>query len=35
MNDLDAAIRAALPEAAVLTAPPAPVATAWAADEKK
>lgn len=29
--DLDAAIRAALPEAAVLTAPPAPVATAWAA----
>ena len=30
--DLDAAIRAALPEAAVLTAAPAPVATAWAAD---
>ncbi len=29
-QDLDAAIRAALPEAAVLTAPPAPVATAWA-----
>ncbi|KQP43680.1 phosphotransferase [Pseudorhodoferax sp. Leaf274] len=32
-EDLDAAIRAALPEAAVLTAPPAPVATAWAADQ--
>ncbi|KQP02353.1 phosphotransferase [Pseudorhodoferax sp. Leaf265] len=32
MEDLDAAIRAALPEAAVLTAPPAPVATDWAAD---
>lgn len=32
MNDLDAAICAALPEAAVLTAPPAPVATDWAAD---
>ncbi|WP_326534526.1 phosphotransferase [Pseudorhodoferax sp.] len=32
MEDLDAAIRAALPEAAVLTAPPAPVATEWAAD---
>lgn len=31
-QDLDAAIRAALPEAAVLTAPPAPVATDWAAD---
>lgn len=31
-TDLDAAIRAALPEAAVLTAPPAPVATGWAAD---
>ncbi|UST55970.1 phosphotransferase (plasmid) [Comamonadaceae bacterium OTU4NAUVB1] len=30
--DLDAAIRAALPEAAVLTAAPAPVASAWAAD---
>lgn len=30
-DDLDAAIRAALPEAAVLTAPPAPVATDWAA----
>lgn len=32
MQDLDAAILAALPEAAVLTAPAAPVATAWAAD---
>jgi hydroxylysine kinase len=32
MNALDAAICAALPEAAVLTAPPAPVATDWAAD---
>jgi hydroxylysine kinase len=32
LDDLDAAIRAALPEAAVLTAPPAPVQTAWAAD---
>jgi hydroxylysine kinase len=32
VNDLDAAIHAALPEAAVLTAPPAPVAVAWAAD---
>lgn len=32
MEDLDAAIRAALPEAAVLTAPPAPVSTDWAAD---
>jgi len=32
MKDLDAAIRAALPEATVLTAPPAPVATDWAAD---
>lgn len=31
-QDLDEAIRAALPEAAVLTAPPAPVATDWAAD---
>ncbi|MFT4265867.1 MAG: phosphotransferase [Xenophilus sp.] len=31
-QDLDDAIRAALPEAAVLTAPPAPVATGWAAD---
>jgi hydroxylysine kinase len=31
-QDLDAAIRAALPEAAVLTAPPAPVAIDWAAD---
>ncbi len=31
-HDLDAAVRAALPEAAVLTAPPAPVATHWAAD---
>lgn len=31
MHDLDTAIRAALPEAAVLTAPPAPVATDWAA----
>ncbi|KQP12243.1 phosphotransferase [Pseudorhodoferax sp. Leaf267] len=31
MDDLDAAIRAALPEAAVLTAPPAPVAIDWAA----
>lgn len=30
--ELDAAIRAALPEAAVLTAQPAPVATEWAAD---
>jgi Ser/Thr protein kinase RdoA (MazF antagonist) len=32
MEDLDATIRAALPEAAVLTAPPAPVATDWAAN---
>jgi len=31
-HDLDAAIKAALPEAAVLTSPPAPVATEWAAD---
>lgn len=31
MEDLDAAIRAALPEAAVLTAPPTPVSTDWAA----
>ena len=31
-DDLEAAICAALPEAAVLTAPPAPVATDWAAD---
>ncbi|WP_285409786.1 phosphotransferase [Variovorax sp. efr-133-TYG-130] len=31
-QELDDAIRAALPEAAVLTAPPAPVETGWAAD---
>jgi len=31
MHDLDTTIRAALPEAAVLTAPPAPVETGWAA----
>ncbi|OAK65448.1 aminoglycoside phosphotransferase [Variovorax paradoxus] len=31
-QELDDAIRAALPEAAVLTAPPAPVETDWAAD---
>jgi hydroxylysine kinase len=32
LDNLDAAIRMALPEAAVLTAPPAPVETAWATD---
>ena len=32
ISDLDAAIRAALPEAAVLTAQPAPVVTEWAAE---
>lgn len=31
LNDFDTAIRAALPEAAVLTAPPAPVQSDWAA----
>lgn len=32
VDDLDAAVRAALPEAAVLTAQPAPVAVDWATD---